>query len=436
MKDLLFALLLLAMFTVPRPGIAADPCLDCHAQKTPGVVAYWKASAHAGKKVGCVDCHGPDVNANHTRRVSVDAARCGSCHTAALATHQQSKHAIGLRSGKGCTRKSKMTDEQQRSCTFCHDPDTSVPRVGTECAMFLAQSPEMQRQGCTACHRVEVSCDACHTRHGTSLSVARDPGTCGVCHMGPDHPQLEMWETSMHGVLYKQAGAAAAPSCVTCHMASGSHDVSRGISSPLSRGQTTVRRRERESMLDLCSACHTREFSARTLADGDRIAEQSAQAVAEAQGIVTALQRDGLLVPSPTERPPHPLFGANFVIGPHMLYENLSTVESTFFQLKQFYAPIAYKGAFHQNPDYAHWFGNAPMKLALSEIKSEAALLRQVQVLKKRIDNLSAAPGAGGGELEDVKRQLRTLEEKRLKGELGAQEYDRLKKKLLDEKGL
>jgi hypothetical protein len=158
--------------------------------------------------------------------------------------------------------------------------------------------------------------------------------------------------------------------------------------------------------------------------------------VAEAQAIVEDLQREGLLFPSPGARPPHPLSGNNFVIGPHMLYEDLSSVESIFFKLKQFYALIAFKGAYHQNPDYAHWYGNAPLKLALSEIKSEASLLRQVQVLKKRIDNLSAAPGGRGGEREDVKRQLRMLEEKRLKGEINAQEHDRLKKQLLDEQGL
>ena len=72
-----------------------------------------------------------------------------------------------------------------------------------------------------------------------------------------------------------------------------------------------------------------------------------------------------------------------------MLYENLSSVESTLFKMKAFYAISAYKGVFHQNPDYAHWYGNAPMKLALSEIRSQAALLRKVEAIKKRVDNLN-----------------------------------------------
>ena len=57
--------------------------------------------------------------------------------------------------------------------------------------------------------------------------------------------------------------------------------------------------------------------------------------------------------------------------------------------MKKFYYVITYKGVFHQNPDYAHWYGNAPLKLALSEIRSEAALLKELKLLRDRINNLS-----------------------------------------------
>jgi hydroxylamine dehydrogenase len=302
--------------------------------------------------------------------------------------------------------------------------------------MFLAQSPAMQRQGCSACHLVEFSCDACHTKHGTDLSLAREPGACGVCHMGPDHPQVEMWETSRHGVLYKQAGKGSAPSCVTCHMQAGSHNVSRGISAGLPKDATGRKTQERDRMLTICSECHTKAFSARNLADADKIEEQSSALVDEAKHIIEGLQKDGLLSPSPAERPAHPLFGKTFVIGPHMLYENLSFVESLFFKMKSFYAITAYKGAFHQNPDYAHWYGNAPLKLTLSEIKSEADLLRRVDNLKKRLDNLGPAGKEEQGEFSEINKGLRELNEKRLKGEIREQEYMTLKSKLLEEKGL
>ena len=360
----------------------------------------------------------------------------GHATRTALDDHRKSKHGISLKAGIGCTRNLDKTDEQQPDCTLCHEPGSAKPLLNMECAMFLAQSPAMQRQGCSACHLVEFRCDTCHTKHGTDLSLAREPGACGVCHMGPDHPQMEIWETSRHGVLYKQAGKESAPSCITCHMQAGSHNVSRGITAGLPKDSAGRKTQERERMLSVCSECHTKSFSARNLADADKIEEQSKALVDEAKNIIEGLQKDGLLSPSPADRPAHPLFGTTFVIGPHMLYENLSFVESLFFKMKSFYAITAYKGAFHQNPDYAHWYGNAPLKLTLSEIKSEAALLRQVDSLKKRLDNLGPAGREEQGAFSEIKKQLRALNEKRLRGEISELEYMTLKSKLLEEKGL
>ena len=155
------------------------------------------------------------------------------------------------------------------------------------------------------------------------------------------------------------------------------------------------------------------------------------------QSIIEGLQKEGLLYPGTAERPAHPLFGDKFVIGPHMLYENLSSVESLFFRMKQFYYLTSYKAVFHQNPDYAHWYGNAPMKLTLSEIKSEAILLRKIDTLTKRLDLLGPAAGPeGDGEGSALKKMLRDLQERRLKGEITEKEYETDKRKLLDEKGL
>jgi hydroxylamine dehydrogenase len=412
---------------------AEDPCLDCHEKKTPGIVDYWKKSAHYEKGVGCASCHGTNIDANHKREVTVEATKCGSCHTKAFTEHRLSKHAISLKSGKGCTRNIEHPEDKGRSCTFCHEAGSTKPLTETECAMFLAQSKEMQKRGCESCHRIEASCDTCHTKHGTDLTLAKNPGMCGVCHMGPDHPQLEMWETSAHGVIYKAGGRSAAPDCVTCHMQKGSHNVSRGIAAGIPEEVSGMRKNEREFMVSICAGCHTREFAAKNLADGDTIEKQGSVLVQEAKTIVEGLQNDGLLFPPVAERPPHPIWKNTFVIGAHMLYENLSSVESLFFKMKQFYYLISYKGVFHQNPDYAHWYGNAPLKLTLSEIKSEAALLRQVDVLKKRLDNLNLTDEK---EKDDLIKKLKELNEKRLKGDITDKEYERAKNIMLDEKGL
>jgi hydroxylamine dehydrogenase len=95
--------------------------------------------------------------------------------------------------------------------------------------------------GCVSCHAVGKpnadgsvgTCTACHTRHTSSVEVARLPTTCGQCHMGPGHSQLEIYEESKHGVLFQAQrrllNLAAAPkklttrdlfipTCATCHM--------------------------------------------------------------------------------------------------------------------------------------------------------------------------------------------------------------------------
>ena len=50
--------------------------------------------------------------------------------------------------------------------------------------------------------------------------------------MGFDHPQWEMYSSSKHGVreelkqLKIQSESSAAPTCQTCHMQNGNHEVS------------------------------------------------------------------------------------------------------------------------------------------------------------------------------------------------------------------
>jgi hypothetical protein len=46
------------------------------------------------------------------------------------------------------------------------------------------------------------SCTSCHTRHRFSVAEARKPEACDQCHLGPDHPQIEIYEESKHGTIY------------------------------------------------------------------------------------------------------------------------------------------------------------------------------------------------------------------------------------------
>ncbi|HIE23469.1 MAG TPA: hypothetical protein EYP68_04490 [Candidatus Korarchaeota archaeon] len=51
------------------------------------------------------------------------------------------------------------------------------------------------------------SCSSCHTRHKFSVAEARDPESCGQCHLGPDHPQIEIYLESKHGNIYSAEGS-------------------------------------------------------------------------------------------------------------------------------------------------------------------------------------------------------------------------------------
>ncbi len=76
------------------------------------------------------------------------------------------------------------------------------------------------------------ACTACHPRHLFSVKQAREPWTCGQCHLGYDHPHIEIYEESKHGNIWDAYGHEwnwerlpwrvgvdfNAPTCATCHM--------------------------------------------------------------------------------------------------------------------------------------------------------------------------------------------------------------------------
>jgi hypothetical protein len=423
-----------------------ESCESCHSREMPNMIKIWKSSAHVENDLECVDCHGDNYEDNHRKdgqRRAVEASVCARCHSDAAKEHFAGKHGIGFRAGRACTRNLRATPEIKAGCNDCHEEGSALPRQNAECARFLAQTPEMQRQGCLSCHKIEVRCDSCHTSHDTDLQIVRSPAVCGTCHMGPDHPQYEMWDTSGHGVLYKLKGRDYAPDCATCHMPEGTHNISTGISMGLfgQKYDEGIRKTERENMLKVCSRCHARSVAARNLEDGDAIQKQARALIDEAALIIQELNDEGLLQPSPAERPEHPLAGHKLDIGPQMLYEDLSGVEAIYFRMKKFYYIITYKGVFHQNPDYAHWYGNAPLKLALSEIRSASIKLREIKLLQERVDNLSKMgfeemkPGLSSGE-QTLKNELRQLRERYLKGDLTEQELNEKRNDLLDKQGL
>jgi hydroxylamine dehydrogenase len=421
-STLILALACLSTATAASIG----DCLPCHREKTPGAVRQWEASAHARAHIGCEKCHGTDHEKMLKGEAVVDMKVCGPCHKRAYDEHRASRHGMALQTGWGCTR--NLSDRDQRECRFCHEEGSLLSRAGVQCARFLKQSKEMGENGCNSCHLVESSCASCHSNHATDLKIVRDPASCAKCHMGPDHPQWEMWQTSQHGTLYASVGDQIGPACQTCHMVGGSHNVSVGItmssgSSPYPPGKAGP---ERAMMLKVCGQCHVAGLVLREFARDDAILRQSQIIVKEAEKIIWDLFDQQLLDPMPDQRPPHPLSGNTLVTDNQLLYEDTSHIERLFFKMKKYDLARTVKGAYHQNPAYTHWYGNAELKMDLVDIKAEASRLK---------GRTSKAAARQGAELpaSQQEQQLRILKKKLERGAIPLDEYEREKKQVMDE---
>jgi hypothetical protein len=405
----------------------AEDCLECHKKETPAAVDQWQASAHVAS-VGCSSCHGTDHEAILEGEAPVDAKVCGRCHEAAYHEHVSSKHGLGLHSGWGCTR--NLTSRNPRECRFCHEEGSTQPKTSVQCARFLTQSSEMGALGCNRCHQVENSCASCHTNHITDLAAVRAPESCATCHMGPDHPQWEMWQTSRHGVLYEALGESAGPTCQRCHMPAGSHDISFGITMSPAMVQPAIEQRaeRRREMIGICTQCHAKSFSERELSQVDVILEQSQALVKEAETVIRDLADHDLLVPSLLNRPEHPLRGRELVLDDQMLYEDISHVERLFFKMKKYDLAKTVKGAFHQNPAYTHWYGNAELKMTLADIKAEAARLKAPVSVR----NATVEKEAASDPYLSLEEELQILKRKHDRGAITSEEYRDSKQELFE----
>ena len=407
--------------------VFAEDCIECHKRETPAAVTQWQGSVHAAA-VGCSACHGEDHEAIINGKAFVDAKVCGRCHEKAFHEHVDSKHGMGLHAGWGCTR--NLENRDPRECSFCHEEGSTKPKTTVQCARFLTQTSEMGALGCNRCHQVENSCASCHTNHITDLASVRAPGSCATCHMGPDHPQWEMWQTSRHGVLFEAIGEEFGPTCQRCHMPEGSHNVSFGITMSPAMIQPPPEERavQRQEMLSVCIQCHSRSFSERELTSGDAILEQSKALIKEAADIIRDLADHDLLVPSLQERPEHPLRGRELVLDAQMLYEDISHVERLFFKMKKYDLAKTVKGAFHQNPAYTHWYGNAELKMTLVDIKAEAARLHASDATRdvkaqKQVEQDLYLP---------LEEELQILKRKHDRGAITADQYRERKQELFE----
>lgn len=232
-------------------------CIQCHTTQNVALVEEWRLGVHGQKGVNCFDCHraekgDPDAFEHEGELIAVIVSPkdCARCHQKEVDEQKGSHHA---KAGQILASLDNFLGEVVGGppavavgCFQCHG---STIRVLPEGKFDPETWPN------TGIGRINPdgswgSCSACHTRHRFSKAQAREPQTCGKCHLGPDHPQMEVYQESKHGILWEAnkrnlnlerdkwvvgVDYTAAPTCATCHMSATpelgvTHDVGERIS--------------------------------------------------------------------------------------------------------------------------------------------------------------------------------------------------------------
>ncbi len=399
-----FVVLLLA-----GSGYAADQCVTCHKNVSPNLVTDWEMSKHSENGISCGECHGME----HNSSTDADKAQiptpetCAECHPDQVEQFSKGKHAMAWEALKAMPTTHWLPSELsdgQKGCGGCH-------KIGLKSADRIKELKEMGQGYGVA------SCDACHTRHMFSVKEAQQPQACQTCHMGFDHPQWEMYTSSKHGVRYllKQNGTlpenTVAPTCQTCHMQEGNHEVrtawgflavrlpmpedkqwtadrvtilmALGVLDP--EGNPTGRldvvkaadvarldqaswQAERDKMIKTCSGCHAETFAKGEMEKGDEMIRQADRLMAEAIRVVADLYKDGIL-----EKPESYAYAYPDLLTFH---DAPKPIEQRLHKMFLKHRMRTFQGTFHASPDYALWYGWSEMIQDVSEIKEKAEDMR------------------------------------------------------------
>ena len=391
------------------PAAYADDCVDCHQKTTPGIVGDWDLSKHKDAGVDCIACHGDQhSSAGDVAKALIPTPEtCRPCHTERVEQFSRGKHAVAwaaMKAMPSAHAQPVALMEGMKGCGGCH-------KIG------LKSEADLKELRDAGSGFGRASCDACHTRHTFSVVEARQPQACQTCHMGFDHPQWEMYSASKHGVraLLKQNKTlpeeAAGPTCQTCHMMGGDHEVitawgflavrlplpedkawaadrttilqALGVLAP--DGKPTARldvvkaanvarltqeewQVQRDKMLKACNQCHSLNFAREQLARGDDMIREADKLMAEGIRTVAALYKDGII-----KKPK--AYASAF---PDLLafHDAPTEVEQKLFVMFLEHRMRAFQGTFHMNPDYALWYGWSELKRDVTEIKALAAEMR------------------------------------------------------------
>lgn len=364
---------------------ATGECAACHRRETGAIVREFERSRHAEAGTNCLDCHRPrpgqDTAAHRGFDITseVTAANCQACHAEPYRQFARSRHAAPAYAA--VMGAEPFTEEQIAHAEEYHPG--AVDRPPNRLAELEGEAA--REAGCISCHSIGRpnedgsigQCTACHARHQTSIRLARMPRTCGQCHMGPDHSQLEIYRESKHGVIFsslrEQMNLDAAPdrltvddmpvpTCSTCHMsglegAGVTHDVTERLSwflfAPVSERRETYTQGQ-DAMKGICNTCHTAEHTEEFYELAEEVVASTNEKVGEARALMDSLRDEGHLTPEPYDE----------------------TLEITYFDMWHYYGRTAKHGAFMGGADYVQWHGNYELLTHMVELRERARELR------------------------------------------------------------
>jgi hypothetical protein len=367
-------------------------CNECHAAQTAAIYQEWGTSKHFRANVGCFECHRADPadadafdHMGHTISIIVSPRDCAGCHEKEVREFDESHHAkAGLILGSLDNFLADVVEGDKNfhggsalttnGCQQCHGGPVEVGENGA----LLATGWPNSGMGRLNPDGSIGACTACHQRHAFSAAQARRPENCGKCHLGPDHPQMEIYEESKHGIAYRAHESelnldrakwvlgedyTAAPTCATCHMSAVrtsdgelvpvTHDVGLRISWN-NRPPASIRpeisdaklgldkmaqvgwEERRANMVEVCTVCHTTGYVGNFYEQYDALIELYNSKFAQPGLAFMKLLRENKLI-SDTQ------FDED--------------VEWTWWEIWHHEGRVARHGASMMAPDYTHWHG-------------------------------------------------------------------------------
>ncbi len=407
-------------------------CIECHAKKMPGIVESWRSSrmSHAG--ISCYDCHVVKKSSPMASQCEglkgtdtfispmVSSKTCSRCHPQEVEQF--------LKSGHGALASSAVMDPKRGKLIklmYYFEGCGFMDKLNPADLIATGKTPEGQPNyirasraaGCQMCHGTLVelgpdnkpinetwpagvgtrypdgsigTCTVCHERHTFSIADARKPEACGACHLGPDHPNIEIYLESKHGQLFQvqgehwkfdsppgawEPGDYLAPTCATCHMSgigdlATTHNVQERLKWDLMHKKSVIRSGNRGDgakgeplMRRVCANCHSKTHTNVQRATLDHMVELYNKQWAAAVKMKEDLAKKGLLKKDPWKDP---------------------FLELTYY-LWHHTGRRARQGAAMNAPDYAHWHGTFQMFQVLKDMED----IYNYRVKNNKIEDLS-----------------------------------------------